>query len=245
MLSRVQGAIAMTLRWLGIICALAFALSPARADFGNNAYNWNNPYVLTMDYVTSSTSTTGSVTAPASIENGDLLILFDSSRASSGFPTAVTPTGFTNLSSVAGNANGRNMLSYKIADGTEDSASITGMDSTEDRKCLVQYRGSRPISNLTASTPVTASSAGDPTQQTIAASSGVLPPTLGIATFSANNTVSPRTTSITPDNELSCGSVQAYFHGYTQETSPANYTFDMDDEGNDNILIGVYFYAFW
>jgi hypothetical protein len=91
----------------------------------------------------------------------------------------------------------------------------------------------------------------NPAEKTIAASGGVAP-VLGIACFCARNngsTISPRTTSITPDHELNDTGGQDvetafYVHDYIQESSPADYTFDMDDEGTNNCLFGFYFHNF-
>lgn len=204
--------------------------------------------ITTLSYIAEAVSTTASVSAPASIEPGDLLIMIDGAEGSASDPTVVVPTNFTQIGSTneSGTTNMRMVVSYKIADGSEDSASITGMDgSLSDNKILWQFRGSGPITGFTVSTPVTQAVLGNPAQQTIAASGGVAP-VLGIATFFNNNagaSINPRTTSITP-TRIGTSSAHLYGHAYIQDSSPADYTFDMDDEGDGNFLFGFYIHSF-
>lgn len=201
--------------------------------------------ITSLAYVASTTSTAASITAPASISVGDLLVLVQYSRnASSPAPTVVTPTGFTNIVSHFSANQSSGEISYRIADGTESSASYTGMDGdTQDDKIMWQHRANAAIASLTAVAATVAFSSGDPAPQTISASAGT-GIVLGITTFGCNSSlgsVNPRTTSITPNHELN-SSTAFYSHDYIQASSPADYTWDMDDEGNNNRLMGCYFH---
>lgn len=204
-------------------------------------------------FVASAISSGSSVTMPANILAGDLLVYIDMAAASDASVTNVVPSGFNQISalSVANQADNdyygaRLTCSYKIAAGTESNQSVTGMNDDIERKIALQYRWKRKaISSLSVSTPVTQATVSNPAQQTVAASAGT-PPLLGITVFGAITgtppAVSPRTTSITPDNEIS-STTALYAHGYAQKTAPQNYTFDMDDEGTcSNFLCGFYFH---
>lgn len=208
--------------------------------------------VTSIAYVTHTTSTGGTITAPASgIEPGDLLVLIQYSQSipSAGPGTDVTPDGFTDMPpspSINGgggtNRSGRMSGKYKIADGSEDGATITGMNDSLDDKILIQYRADAPLASLSVATAVIDATTGNPAQQTLLAGSGT-PPVLGITAFGATGTVSPRTTSITPDHEMTSSS-HLYAHDFVQNSSPSNYTWDMDDEGTANVLYGVYLHSF-
>lgn len=197
-------------------------------------------------YVTHTSSVdSADVTAPATVNAGDLLVLVDEASNQTGPVTDVIPTNFTGVGTVA-NPFSRGRISYKIADGSEDSATITGMTALQIRKILIQYRDDLvPIVSLTVAGFVSTIVDTNPAAQTIAASAGT-PPVIGITSFyTLSGAVSPRTTSITPDHEMQAGtSTRHYVHDYIQETSPANYTFDMDDESFDNTLMGCYFHNF-
>lgn len=200
------------------------------------------PAVTSIAYVAHTTSTANTIVAPSSINAGDLLVLFDFAQNISGVVTDVVPTDWTSFRHAAFSPR-RLRGSYKIADGTEDGSTITGMDgSSSDDKIMVQYRADVAIASFSASGGGGATSSGDPVQDTISASGGT-PPVLGLVTFGSSGAISPRTTSITPNHELS-SSTRFYLHDYVQNTSPADYTFDMDDEGAFNFLHGSYFHNF-
>lgn len=191
-----------------------------------------------ISYLTNSTSISTTITGPSEIQAGDLLVLFDLAYY---FPSAVVPSGFTSIKEL--NNSMISILSYKIADGSEANASITGMygpDAT--RKILVVYRPTISLASLSVGGVVGNITSNNPPAQTIAAS-GATGISIGVACFSSVGAISPRTTSITPDHELS-SSVNSYLQDYKQTESPSDYTFDMDDEGIDNALIGCYFHNF-
>ena len=201
--------------------------------------------LTTVSFIASTTSTAETITAPASINAEDLLVLFDSARATLAEPTAVTPSGFTNFisfSAISGPSSVgiRNMVSYKIADGTEDSTSITGMTGDiTDNKVMLQFRGNTSISSVTSN--VIGSPAvtdNNPASQTITASSGTAPMILG-ALYASDTTVSPRTFSAVADGEVT-SSTLLYAKYKLYDTSPSNHSADMDDEGTNNSLASFY-----
>jgi hypothetical protein len=204
--------------------------------------------ITTLSYITHTTTTTPTISFPASgVETGDLIVISSWGENTSGGsgPADVTPSEFTSIGTLV-NGGGRVRASafYKIAEGDEDGTTVTGINGNIESHVLIQYRANLPIVSLTASTPVSTGVIGNPAQQTIAASAGT-PPVLGIAMFcnmAASSSINPRTTSITPDHSIN-PSTHHYVHDYIQNSSPADYTFDMDDEGDGNNLFGFYIHS--
>jgi hypothetical protein len=204
-----------------------------------------------IGYTSSIESST--VTLPAIVKAGDVLILFDYvSGGGAGPPSAHVPTGWTSIASYTG-GDGRLASSYKIAAGTEGGSSITGITHDDhSAKAVLQFRSAKKITGLTVAGAVgEMNSGGNPSVKTIAASGGVRP-VLGLAAFSAvdYSSFTPRTCSITPDDEIliadsnSGNRIALYIQRYLQQGAPANYTFDMDDESDLNGLLGFYMHTF-
>jgi hypothetical protein len=119
----------------------------------------------------------GGVTGPATIQAGDLLVLADKAKNGGwdGVPATAAPSGFTVPSGVNINdgAAVRQIISYKIADGTEASASLAGMSGTAspgDEKVLWVFRGNRPIETVSAHGVNGQITDGNPALQAIMAS---------------------------------------------------------------------------
>ncbi len=115
--------------------------------------NGGIPPITSLTRVLSATSTLATITYPAGIQAGDLILLID--RAAGTTSSLAIPTGFTQISTTATVAQNlfpyRVTYSYKIATGTE-TGNITGQDgSTSDAKTMIVFRGSRPISSVTSS----------------------------------------------------------------------------------------------
>lgn len=243
-------------RLLVVAFALLLAALPARADFGaggNLLGFWaSSGGITSIAYVPGSatTSTGTNITAPASIEAGDLLILTQWGGQNTSPPSDVTPTDWTDVptsqSITSGGAGARLSMKYKIADGTEDGSTITGMNAAAvNRKIILLFRANKPITALTVSAAVGDSTSGNPSTQTILASLGT-PPVLGVATYAlspSSGTINPRTMSVTEDIEVKSDD-NHWIKAYVQNSSPADFTFDMDDEGSINQLLGAYFHSF-
>lgn len=208
--------------------------------------------LTTLSFVTSTTSEDSStVTAPGTVNPGDILVYFDyTSDFNSSPAAAVTPSGFTNHVSVALSSS-RLMISTKLAVGTEDSASITGM--TQDGinsgggKAILQFRGDATVASLNIVDVSQEMTDGNPTSQSITAGSGTAP-LIVIAAYSCNKgIVDPRTFSTTADGEVEFNStnfsVDATAAYKIYNSSPADTTIDQDDEGFENALAGFYIEA--
>ena len=200
---------------------------------------------------TAVSSTSNSITAPASIAADDLIVMWDCCYGSFfGVPTDVVPTGFTRLTTNTLNlTDSRAVASYKKADGSEGGASIVGMNPNEDgsgtglsNKIIAVFRdsggGFATISPSSVSQQITNA---NPTAQNVAASGGAAP--LIVLGFLGNihgAVVSPRTWSPAFTAEIGTSSSSAWLGYKFYDSSPADHSIDMDDEGNRNVLASCY-----
>jgi hypothetical protein len=204
--------------------------------------------LTTLAQVGSAVSTLATITAPATINPGDLLVLWQRAvNITTTIPTLVEPSGFTTISNtsfVSGGANGaRYNVCYKIADGSEDGAALTGMDgSAADAKALYQFRGDVPISGVTVGDLETQSTDGNPSSQTVGASGGVAP-LIVLAGYDTSGTTDPRTFTVAgvgaKDGEINAGA-GLYLAFKIYNNGPQDVVVDMADEGNGNTLHTFY-----
>lgn len=204
----------------------------------------NRPSSLSM--VGSSTSQNATtITAPAGILAGDLLVFGDTSfNDSTTVPTYVSPVGFTVVSDTFGTTGAgggqavRNTLSYKIANGTESSTAITGMSSGAERMMLYVFRGDHPITSVISGGVSQEAAEGNPASQNVTASSAAAPLVV-LGLYRSQGAVDPRSFSPAKDGEIS-PTAGAYLAYKIYNSAPANVAIDMDDEGNINALISCY-----
>lgn len=203
---------------------------------------------MTLSQVASATSTGATITGPASIQAGDLLVLWDRAFDSGGpLPSTVVPTGFTSISNVNDGVEIRAILSYKIADGSEASASLTGMSGATDvDKALYVFRGDPVIETATPLDVEGQIVDTNPTSHTVGASAGAVPLVIiaGYATadFTEGGPIDPRTFSPAKDGEIT-PATDLYLAYKIYNSSPADVTVDMDDEGINNTLVTCYIEA--
>ena len=162
---------------------------------------------MATSVVATATSTSGTITVPSSgAAAGDIAILCDSSRDSgsgSTIPTKVIPSGWTELTTGSGTANGgngfRTTLSYKVLTGGDLGASITGQNSNVNSKQMLVLRTDAPVSGATAGTLNYQVTTGDPTLQTVTPPTTAYP-VLVVGGFHVNAagtfTVSPSGTAL-------------------------------------------------
>lgn len=130
------------------------------------------------------------------------------------------------------------MLSYKLADGTEGGSTITGMNSTTNRKELYVFRGNIPAKTLTASTANGQGTSGDPTSQSVTASGGKAPLVV-LGGYGSDGTITTRTFSPAKDAEITADSANAYLAYRIDNSAGQDTTVDMADFGN-NALQSMY-----
>ena len=101
-------------------------------------------------------STSLSVTLPASIASGDLLVLFMAGRDNVGTGGIGFPAGWTELHDDLDTGDSRTAVAYRIADGTEGASITVTMSSARDLVSLV-YR----ISGTSGNAPEMGTATGD------------------------------------------------------------------------------------
>jgi hypothetical protein len=181
------------------------------------------------------------VTAPADIIAGDLLIMVDFSFGAYSPPTAVTPSNWNNVLNLTTGTKSRGMIHWKLANGSEASSVITGMNGSTgfSSKLIVVFRGDIPATLITTSTMNSEATTGNPASQNVAASGGT-PPLVVMGFYMASAAVDPRTMSPAKDGEVAPADNGNWLAWKIYNTSPANVSVDMDDEGS-NLLASTYF----
>ncbi len=141
--------------------------------------------------VASATSTAATIAWPT-VQKGDIAVLQDFAASGASTPSAVTPTGFTNVINSTDPFR-RAMGSFKLCAGTE-TGNITGMSSDINRKDLLIFRGNSAVISATGGGGQSGTfSSADPTGVTVTAGSGT-PPLLLIGMYYADTSaITPRT----------------------------------------------------
>lgn len=202
---------------------------PLRAAAGNVGE-------LELAFRSSSTSSASTITVPNDVVAGDLLVLYDRAVNTSGTPTSVVPTGFSVILNNAHETVRRTTVSYKIADGTEAGASLTGMDGTSsDNKILLVFSTNGATAAAAYDIAFQATD-GNPTAQVVNASGQTTP--LVVLAFIRQVTVTNQSFSPTEDGTIVSGQNTAYYKIYN--SSPADVTVDCGDGGNSNALMSFY-----
>jgi len=197
--------------------------------------------LTTLSQVASATSIGNTITGPAGIQAGDLLVLWDvAANAGATTPTTVVPTGFTSIANLVTDVEVRSILSTKIADGSEASASLTGMNgNSENNKALYVFRGNVPILTATPTDVATEGQNGNPAAQTVNASGATVPLVVLAGYYTAGAAVDPRTFTPAKDGEVN-PEAWMYLAYKLYNAAPADVTVDMDDEGTRNVLVSCY-----
>jgi hypothetical protein len=199
---------------------------------------------MTVSMIDSATSTAVTITAPAGVVAGDLLVLLDRATSIFSMPTLVTPTGFTSIVNTVGAAYDRMNMSYKIAVADDASATVTGMDGADyERKAMYVFRGSSVITTATPYDAAGEITSGDPADQVVNCSGGAVPLVViaGYSCYAAAGSVDPRTFSTTKDGEIAPAGITDFYLAYKiYNSSPADTTVGMADEGSNNILQSCY-----
>lgn len=187
--------------------------------------------MTTIAFQASAISSTSSITIPASAQAGDIAILLDRAGNTSGtYPTLVTPSGWTNLANTtqqyAGSVSMRAAIAYKVLAAGEAGTSVTCTNAVNSNsKIMLVFRPSQATGwTISASTPVTQGTAGDPTAQTIAAS-GAVAPVIQYASLACTYADTAAYSSATGFTTVASGTrlLGAYM---TQDTSPTDGSVD-------------------
>lgn len=179
-------------------------------------------------------------------KNGDLIVIWHVGYDADGTaPSTETPADFTNHQNTSANLganSARAIISSKIWDGINDNVNVMAGSSSQ-RNIIACFRPAFAIASRTWNSGNGQVTTGNPTSQTIAASGGGAP-LLAVGHMWSSGTVDPRTTSPTM-NEIAGSSVNHYAHWlqYQAAESPANISYDMDDEGNNAMQSGYFTFA--
>lgn len=168
------------------------------------------PQVTTLSYLTSTTSTTSSITIPATSQVGDLALLFEFSRNTGASPvTVVTPSGwtlFTQATAFAVSPGATVTAFYKILVSGDPGTSITAMSGTSgNNKIMAIYRGNIPVSYYQAAVNTWNTSTNGTISSTTVPMTGLVGPFVGFGLYAATSSTGTRSSTQTATRELSSG----------------------------------------
>lgn len=183
-------------------------------------------------FVGSTTSTTGSVSVHGSAVAGDLAILYQNARNSSGSaPALVLPSGFVAISGGFSDSINRVRMSVSAKILTSAGGSVTGMDGTSsDGKTLAIFRANAPLTGFTVQDLEEYYGSGNPPTKTINASAAAsacivlcsIMAVSGSATYSGINSNPNFDADLTVPTGMAVG-YKIY------NSSPADHTYDGND----------------
>ena len=203
---------------------------------------------MSLSRVSGATSTGSTVVCPT-VQDGDLLVLYDCGTSTGSAPTKVIPTDFTEAYSWTSGTAPRptGAISYAVVapgtSGTWSGSTITGIDGNiGDAKMLEVFRESTgKIGAVTVfkSSPASNTSTGDPSDIVVPGSGKAVPGIVIGSYFAGSGTVSPRTMSPAKTSEDNADTAN-YIAWKLYDSSPADVTVGMDDEGSLNVVGGCY-----
>lgn len=184
---------------------------------------------------------TATIVLPSVISRGDLIILIDGAWNVAGIPTAITPTGFTNIAN-DGLGIHRAMLSYKVATGSEAGATVTGMSGDSINRKIAKVFRPNAQAAVTISGINHQITDSAPTNQTIAVGSAVKPLIALMAAYQLSGVTGRSFTiggSDAKDSELTAGT-NIYLIWKIVNSAPSDIVAAMGDNGNANCLQSCY-----
>ena len=197
-----------------------------------------------------STSTVIDFTDAGAIQANDVALYIDFAGAG-GVPTAVTPSGFTNIVNTSGGSEPgvRAMVSWKKLAGSESfvtgmSANTGGGGGTDNNKIGLVFRPSIDFTTMTFSTPQNSGiTSGNPAAITVDPSAETTPVVLiGIgATYRGTVTFSTASPAFDAQINLSDSDMRVGYKIYN--SSPLSHSIDINDLGSANWLAGFYLKA--
>jgi len=192
-----------------------------------------------LAFVDSATSTASTITIPAGASIGDVAVLFDYAYRGGSPPTLVTPTDWTSIGE-DNQTTARINMSYKILGTGEPGSSITGMNgATSNNKVMFVFSGS--ISSITPGGVNVEATSGNPASQSCTAASGTAPLVVCACCGTTGGGMDFTTESPALTSKVLGGFLRAGYIIYN--SSQANHTFDMADEGSRNVLGSFYLQA--
>ena len=190
-----------------------------------------------------------SALSAGTIQANDVALYIDYAGAAAP-PTAVTPSGFTNIvnTSGGGEPGARAMVSWKKLAGSEGS--VTGMSAStggggaDNNKIGLVFRPSIDFTTMTFSTPQNSGIIStNPAAITVDPSAETIPVVLiGIgAVYQGTVTFSTASPAFDAEINLSDNDMRVGYKIYN--SSPLSHSIDINDLGSANWLAGFYFEA--
>jgi len=196
---------------------------------------------LTMAFLASATSTSGSITIPGSAIAGDWAILLMASYArAGGTVSAVTPSGWTTLANSASGSLRSMVVCRILPSGGAGGTAVSGMNDDRNAKVLLVFRPSTSIVSVTPSTWNAEATSSDPSSQSVNAS-GQNAPLIVAAIAAANGSAAPAFSTETPSmtNITKVYKEVGIRVGYTvYNSSPSSHSIDMGDNGTNVLQSG-------
>lgn len=207
---------------------------------------------MTISLINSATSRNSTTITVPSVGRppvpGDLIV-YGATIQQSGTTAPTVPTGFTAITSLGYETGATDILgclAYKIADGTEGGAVLTGDSggaATRVKGIAVFHSDAGPITAVSVAGKHDEGTSGDPAAQVIDAS-GQAVPLIALALYAwGNGTVATAAASMSPAETGSIDDINADASGQKLKlkykiynSSPADVTVDMADAGL-NVLI--------
>lgn len=188
------------------------------------------------------TTTTGDLTAPNGILNGDLLIAVQGASDGNDAPNLTNPTGFSQAF-VAGEGGGWDTsveITYKIADGTESGDTITfGNDGSEsNHRILWHIRAPYVITSVATASDSNITN-GNPASATSTAGGAEFRVWVGAIAVQGTTptyTTKPTYTSEYAEEPMAAGIV---FHNGSKDGLFTSITVNKGDQGTGNQTIAV------
>ena len=190
----------------------------------------------TLSYFAEASASSGTtITAPAGIKGGDLIVLLDYAGSA---PDETLPSGFTQAVKTS---DGSNCFigSYRIANGSEGGTSITGQSGFTVAKIMFVFRGNFAISGVTSTSFTGQITSGNPSPINVTASGGTAPLVIfGSYLVGLGFGLSGVTFSPAQDGTVSITDCEGRYKIYN--SSPANTSIDQADSGGINVLNAFY-----
>jgi hypothetical protein len=208
---------------------------------------------VTLTHIaTSSVTSSGNISHPATIEPGDLLVYMGCAleTGSADPPAMGNPSGYTSIREVNATPGGSNGMrarsAYKLADGSEDSSSInisTSAGTEAETACILQFRPNIAIGSVTVVDEEAELTTNDPAAQTLP-SAGAEPVSLHVAFYYGSGGVDPRSYSPaeTAEVQLTGEGIGAVSGGWVKykifnpPDTAVQVTANMDDEGINALM---------
>jgi len=202
------------------------------ADTGGGA-------VTSLSEFATANSSTESLTLPANINEGDLILFLNRSAGFGSVGTGV-PSGFTSIDLQSPSGTQGQQLSYKIAAGTEGGTSINGLTGSGNdfRNACIVVRGDNPITAVNVLDIDGDESNGAPSDQTITSGGGT-PPLAVVGAMGSSGAITP-SFSTTEDSDARTADDEGILLAKYYNASPANTVVGMNDGGSFNCLQSCY-----